>query len=80
VRDHNYVSSWVEEDLTKCFQVMETADRALLDDWRGRWQDIIDPAVRIDGRTGDVGDTLRQEMHDRVGELVVTSGPLPIPN
>jgi len=38
----NYISSWVTEDLTTCFQVMETADRALLDEWMNHWSDLVD--------------------------------------
>ena len=37
-----YIGSWVTADLTTCFQVMETSDRTLLDDWIGRWQDLVD--------------------------------------
>jgi hypothetical protein len=37
-----YVSSWVTTDLTTCFQVMETSDRALLDQWIARWNDLVD--------------------------------------
>lgn len=37
-----YVSSWVDEDITKCYQVMEAPDRASLDEWISRWSDIID--------------------------------------
>ena len=36
-----YVSSWITEDLTRCYQVMETSDRALLDEWIGRWSDLM---------------------------------------
>jgi len=38
----NYVSSWVDERLERCFQVMETDDRALLDEWLSRWEDLVD--------------------------------------
>jgi hypothetical protein len=38
----NYISSWVTEDLSTCFQVMETADRALLDEWMSHWSDLVD--------------------------------------
>ena len=38
----NYVSSWVTEDLSTCYQVMETADRALLDEWLQRWSDLVE--------------------------------------
>ena len=37
-----YVNSWVTSDLTRCYQVMECDDRALLDQWLGAWQDIVD--------------------------------------
>jgi hypothetical protein len=38
----NYVNSWVTPDLTTCYQVMETDDRALLDQWLANWRDIVD--------------------------------------
>lgn len=34
--------SWVTEDLCRCFQVMECADRGVLDQWIASWQDIVD--------------------------------------
>ena len=37
-----YVDSWVDAALNRCFQVMETADPALLDEWMARWSDIVD--------------------------------------
>jgi hypothetical protein len=37
-----YVDSWIASDLTTCYQVMETDDRALLDKWIGNWNDIVD--------------------------------------
>jgi hypothetical protein len=38
----SYVSSWVDERLTRCYQVMETEDRRLLDVWMTNWRDIVD--------------------------------------
>ena len=37
-----YVSSWVTQDLTRCYQVMECEDRALLDQWMANWRDVTD--------------------------------------
>ena len=37
-----YISSWVDERLERCFQLMETDDSALLDEWISHWQDIVD--------------------------------------
>lgn len=42
----NYISSWVNEQLTTCYQVMETADRALLEQWIGQWSDLVDFEVQ----------------------------------
>jgi hypothetical protein len=36
-----YVSSWVDEKLEICFQLMETDDRNLLDEWLSKWSDIV---------------------------------------
>ena len=36
-----YVSSWVDETLTTCWQVMETDDRKLLDEWIAAWDDLV---------------------------------------
>jgi hypothetical protein len=38
----SYVSSWVSADLSVCYQVMETADRALLEEWMDRWRDLVE--------------------------------------
>lgn len=37
-----YVSSWVDDKFERCFQIMETADRGLLDEWIANWSDIIE--------------------------------------
>jgi hypothetical protein len=38
----SYICSWVDENLTCCYQVMEAADRSLLDRWIARWSDLVD--------------------------------------
>jgi uncharacterized protein DUF3303 len=37
-----YVDSWVDERLDRCFQLMETDDAALLDEWTARWSDLAE--------------------------------------
>ena len=37
-----YVASWVTPDLTRCYQVMECGERALLDAWIERWADLVE--------------------------------------
>lgn len=37
-----YISSWTTADMSKCYQVMECADRRLIDQWIARWSDLVD--------------------------------------
>ena len=37
-----YVDSWVDQRLDRCFQLMETDDPGLFDDWMERWSDLAD--------------------------------------
>jgi len=37
-----YVSSWVDEKLERCFQLMEASERELLDEWMANWSDLVD--------------------------------------
>jgi hypothetical protein len=37
-----YVSSWVDAGLQRCYQLMETAERQLLDGWMANWSDLVD--------------------------------------
>jgi hypothetical protein len=38
----SYVSSCVDTKLQRCFQLMETDDPALLDQWIAQWSDLVD--------------------------------------
>jgi hypothetical protein len=37
-----YVSSWIDPDRSRCFQVMESPDRELLQKWIDAWSDLVD--------------------------------------
>jgi hypothetical protein len=37
-----YVDSWVDERLDRCFQLMETEDPALFDEWIALWSDLAE--------------------------------------
>jgi len=37
-----YINSWVTPDLAHCYQVMDCADRALLDRWMAAWEDLVE--------------------------------------
>jgi hypothetical protein len=36
-----YVSSWVDPDFTICFQLMQTEDETLFEQWISHWQDLV---------------------------------------
>ena len=37
-----YISSWVDENLATCYQLMETADRTLVYEWIRNWKDLVE--------------------------------------
>jgi len=37
-----YVSSWIDENVQRCFQLMETKDLRLLQEWMENWDDLVD--------------------------------------
>ena len=37
-----YVSSWVDLKLERCYQLMETDDHALFDEWMANWSDLME--------------------------------------
>jgi Domain of unknown function (DUF3303) len=37
-----YIESWVSDDLHRCWQLMETDDPSLFDEWISRWDDLAD--------------------------------------
>jgi hypothetical protein len=40
-----YVSSWVDTNFERCYQLMETDNPQLLDVWMAHWDDIVDCEV-----------------------------------
>ncbi len=37
-----YISSWVDLNFARCFQVMEADSEALFKEWTANWDDVID--------------------------------------
>lgn len=48
-----YLDSWVEENLQRCFQLMECDDPLLIEEWTNRWQDLVDFEVIQVIRSGE---------------------------
>jgi Protein of unknown function (DUF3303) len=36
-----YLSSWVDDKLERCYQLMATEDASLLDEWMANWSDLV---------------------------------------
>ena len=37
-----YISSWVDLEYQRCFQVMEAESAAVLEEWIANWEDLVD--------------------------------------
>ncbi|TMI65838.1 MAG: DUF3303 domain-containing protein [Bacteroidetes bacterium] len=37
-----YVNSWINEDVTVCYQVMEATSITQLHEWIAKWDDLVD--------------------------------------
>lgn len=38
----DFLDSWLTEDRTVCYQLMETDDPTLFEEWTARWADLTD--------------------------------------
>lgn len=57
-----YISSWVNTNLDCCYQLMETDDRLLLNEWMGRWSDIVDFEVHLVIPSAEAADRVAQKL------------------
>ena len=62
-----HLSSWFDHKLERCYRLMETHDRALLEDWMTKWWDLIDFEV--------YPVVTSQEANDRIATLLETTQP-----
>lgn len=38
----HYINSWIDEGVTKCYQIMECESREKLEEWIRNWHDLAD--------------------------------------
>jgi hypothetical protein len=61
----SYVDSWVEENLDRCFQLMETDDPKLFDEWISSWSDLVDfeviPVTNSSAAAGRAGGRKQEQ-------------------
>jgi hypothetical protein len=53
-----YVASWVDRELERCFQLMETDDPKLLDQWMAAWSDLVEFEVHPVMTSAEAAETI----------------------
>jgi hypothetical protein len=53
-----YIDSWIEANFDRCFQLMETADPRLLQQWIAHWNDLMDFEIVPVVPSGDTRETI----------------------
>lgn len=57
-----YISSWVDLNFERCFQVMEADNAALFNEWIAHWDDLIDFEIVPVRTSADAASTIKQEL------------------
>ena len=57
-----YISSWVDEKLERCFQLMEAEERKLIDEWIARWSDLVDFEVYAVVSSSEAADRVASQL------------------
>ncbi|HTH50700.1 MAG TPA: DUF3303 family protein [Pyrinomonadaceae bacterium] len=57
----NYVNSWIEVGMDRCFQVMETDNPILLQQWIKNWGDLVDFEVVPVVTSAEMVELFRQD-------------------
>ena len=62
----DYVSSWVDDKLARCYQVMEANDRRLLEEWMANWSDLIDFEVHSVMTSNEAAEKIAPRLQEPV--------------
>ena len=54
----SYVSSWVDRNFERCYQLMETEGAQLLVAWMARWSDLVDFEVHPVMTSAEAAETI----------------------
>jgi hypothetical protein len=57
-----YVSSWVDLNFERCFQVMEADSEPLFKDWTANWDDLIDFEIVPVRTSAEAAAVIAQEL------------------
>jgi len=57
-----YLSSWVDQSFECCYQLMQTRDRRLIDEWITRWSDLVDFEVHPVLTSSEAAEVIRPRL------------------
>jgi len=60
-----FIASWVEADLSRCFQLVETGDVTLLQRWVAEWRDIVEFEIVPVVSGKETGEALAPEANQK---------------
>ena len=60
----HFVSSWVQADLSRCFQVMQCDDVTLLQQWITHWADLVEFEIVPIVPGTEVAELMRTQFDD----------------
>jgi len=55
-----FIDSWVEVDFKRCFQLMESDDVQLFQEWTSRWNDLVDFEIVAVQNSTDAASEIRR--------------------
>jgi hypothetical protein len=60
-----YVSSWIDYDLKMCWQLMQTENFALFDQWIDNWRDLMDFEIVPVRTSAEVAELMKAKLDQR---------------
>jgi len=57
-----YLSSWVDTKLERCYQIMKTSDPTLMEEWIENWNDIVEFEVIAVTSSADAAQAMQGKM------------------
>lgn len=77
-----YISSWIDHNLERGYQLMETHDRTLLEEWMTRWWDLVEFEVYPVVTSQEASDMIAQLLPNaaqRIDQCVSENVTEPLP-
>ena len=60
--DVRYITSWVDLEFRRCFQVMDAPDETALAEWTGNWDDLVDFEIIPVRTSADAAAAIQAEL------------------